>query len=371
MLMSLLAQRSFWLPEVASEAADSHDVTFYAILWTTTFFFLLVVGLMLFFIVKYRRRPQAETEAAPTHNTPLEIAWTLIPLIIVIVFFVMGFVGYMDFEFAPADSETIEVTGQKWSFNFTYPNGGSSNELFVQEGRPVRLLMRSADVTHALYIPAMRVQRNIVPGRTIEMWFKPTKAGVYDVFCTQYCGDGHSAMVTKVHVLDAAGYAARLSQLANPFKGPNDEILAYHEVGKKLATPCLQCHAVEPGSPVNTGPSWLTTWRQTHTFADGSTLAADAPEEQWEAYVKESIINPGAKLRTGYSNVMPPYASQYSGTPMKEAKLKALVEYIKSLGVTDYKPVYPDFIEGGEPAAGAATQTTQPASGAVVPNAGN
>ena len=147
---------------------------FYALLYVMAFFFFLVVAIMLAFVVLYRRRKGQLSDDGPTHNTPLEIFWTVIPLGIVIGFFVVGLRYYVDLEAPPAGADVVDVEASQWQFNFKYPNGAESNELYLLVDRPVVLRLTSKDVTHALYIPAFRVQRNAVPGKNTEIWFKPT-----------------------------------------------------------------------------------------------------------------------------------------------------------------------------------------------------
>ena len=175
MISSLLAQRTFWLEPPASTSAQNHDLVFYALLYVMAFFFFLVVAIMLAFVVLYRRRKGQTFDDAPTHNTPLEIFWTVIPLGVVIGFFVLGLRYYVDLESPPAGADVVDVEASQWQFNFKYPNGAESNELYLLVDRPVVLKLASKDVTHALYIPAFRVQRNAVPGQNTEIWFKPTR----------------------------------------------------------------------------------------------------------------------------------------------------------------------------------------------------
>ena len=150
---------------------------FYALLSVTAFFFFLVVAVMLAFVVLYRRRApgtpgRAGRSRCPTHNTPLEIFWTAIPLAIVIGFFVVGLRYYVDLESPPAGADVVDVEASQWQFNFKYPNGAESNELYLRFNRPVVLKLTSKDY-HSLYIPVFRVQRNAVPGQNTEIWFQP------------------------------------------------------------------------------------------------------------------------------------------------------------------------------------------------------
>jgi len=335
MLPHLFADSGVWLGPPASTSAEQHDVVFYTVLYISAFFFFLVVTLMLVFIVVYRRRKPGEDRGGPTHNTPLEIIWTGIPLVVVLVIFVLGFRGFLDIDTPPSDATVIDVEARQWAFSFTYPNGAVSERLILQIDQPVVLQLHSVDVLHSLYIPAFRMQRNAIPGRTTEMWFQPTKLGTYHVFCTQYCGDGHALMTTEAQVVDAAGYSAQLAQLANIFVDPGTrQPLPYAQVGERLykSSGCAQCHSAD-GS-VGQGPTWQGLFKRDQKFAvapAGYTLTAADDDARWEEYLRESIVDPGAKVVQGYQNVMPAYASQFGGSAYKEKKLAAIVEYIKSL----------------------------------------
>ena len=123
----IFAQASFWLEPAASTSAQEHDRVFYTVLYVTSFFFLLVVGLMLAFIVLYRRRRGVAGEGGPTHNTWLEVTWTGIPLVVVIVLFVMGLRAFLDFDTLPSNADVVDVEAKQWSFTFTYPSGARAS----------------------------------------------------------------------------------------------------------------------------------------------------------------------------------------------------------------------------------------------------
>jgi cytochrome c oxidase subunit II len=334
-MLDIFAQSTFWLEPAASTSATRHDFVFYIILYVTAFFFFLVVTLMLAFIVLYRRRKGLLQETKLTYNTPLEVVWTGVPLIVVMVIFVLGFHGFVDLDTPPSNATVIDVEARQWAFSFTYPNGAVSEKLYLQVDSPVLLQLRSVDVLHALYIPAFRIQRNAVPGRATELWFKPTELGVFHVFCTQYCGNGHSQMTTEAEILSESDYSAKLAQLANIFvDSATKKPLPYATVGERLykSSGCAQCHSVD-GS-LGQGPTWQGLFKRDEAFSiprEGYTLVASDDDAKWNAYLRESILNPGAKVVQGYQNVMPSYAAQFSGTPYKDKKLTALVEYIKSL----------------------------------------
>jgi cytochrome c oxidase subunit II len=334
-LLPLFADGTVWLEPAASTSAHRHDAVFHTVLYVTGFFFILVMLLMLTFIVLYRRRKGQHPENAPTHNTGLEIAWTLIPLGVVSTFFVLGFRAFLEDDTPPVNAEVIDVEARQWSYTFSYPSGGQSDRLYLRVNRPVLLNLHSSDVLHSLYIPAFRIQRNAVPGREVQMWFQPTQLGTYHIFCTQYCGDGHSRMTTEAVVLEEDEYQAKLAELANIFIDPEAKApRSYAAVGELLykSAGCSQCHSVD-GSP-NVGPTWKGLYKRDHEFStapQGYTLKASDDDAKWDAYLRESVLKPDAKVVEGFQNVMQPYAARFSGSPYKDKQLTAIVEYIKSL----------------------------------------
>ncbi len=366
MISSLLAQGTFWLEPPASTSAQNHDFVFYALLSVMGFFFFLVVTIMLTFVVLYRRRKGQLPDAGPTHNTPLEIFWTVIPLGLVIGFFVLGLRYYVDLESPPAGADVVDVVAKQWKFLFKYSNGAQSNELYLLVDRPVVLKLTSMDVTHALYIPAFRAQRNAVPGRITELWFKPTvptgkdpatgQESFYHVFCTQYCGNGHAEMHTKAFVLTKEDYDKKLAAAANIFVNPETkEPLPYAVVGRKLydMKGCAGCHSVD-GSEGHTGPTWKGLYKRDVEFSKsnvlGYTLRESDDDQKWDAYLRESILDPQAKIVQGVPELgMPSQKAEFSGSPEKEKELQAIIEYIKSLGDPKfYKPMKTPAAAGSE-----------------------
>ena len=198
------------------------------------------------------------------------------------------------------------------------------------------LQLHSADVLHALYIPAFRIQRNAVPGRTTEMWFQPTEIGTYHVFCTQYCGNGHSLMTTEAVVLDEAGYSAKLARAGQHLRRSGDQAAAALCRGgrdpvqeQRLRAVPLRRRLARARARPGRGSTSATTSSPCRRRATRCRPSDD--DAKWDAYLRESILDPGAKIVQGYQNVMPSYASQFSGSPYKDKKLAAIVEYIKSL----------------------------------------
>jgi cytochrome c oxidase subunit II len=366
-LLHLPILADYLLPKGASNLAEDFDRTWLLVLTVTGIFFCIVVGAMTYFVIRYRRRGPNDVTSKVTHNTPLEIVWTGIPLALVLLFFYLGFRGFLNYDTPRSDCVVIDVTAQKWFFTFTYPNGAQDGNLYLLYGQPVRLNLHSLDVLHGIQIPNFRVQRNLVPGRQTYMWFIPTeltpkviktdlKTGEsnliasegWPIRCTQYCGDGHSRMFAQAFVLDKADYEAKMRELANPFKkkeGDKNVFVPFETLGKSLVNQlgCGSCHSIDGTAAA--GPTWKGLWKRDHEFSyvnePGYTLKAGDSDEKWEAYLRESMVNPDAKLvRLNGVNYhgMTSYAAQLSGSVANDEKQRAIVAYIKSLGNTGWKP---------------------------------
>ena len=221
-----LKDNSFWLPNQASTVAESVDGIFDFIMWLNVIFFVLIVALMVWFTIKYRRPAGEKAQKAPSHHTPLELTWTIIPMIIVVVLFWVGMKAYADLQEPPKNAYEVHVTGAKWNWTFKHPAGAqeSNYEFHVPVNRPVKLIMQSKDVLHSLFIPAFRVKQDVVPGRTTHLWFTATEPGSYQLFCTEYCGKDHSVMPAIVHVMPEEdegkkqGFNNWLADASEPFK---------------------------------------------------------------------------------------------------------------------------------------------------------
>jgi cytochrome c oxidase subunit II len=349
--LRILADAHPMLPIPASNLAVDVDWAWTFILIVTTIFFFIVVGAMTIFVIKYRRRTPNDKTSEVTHNTPLEIAWTAIPLVILIGFFFIGFKGFLNYDTPLGNSIPVDVTARKWNFSFTYQNGATAPDLYVIKDVPFVMNLHSVDVLHGFYIPAFRTQRNLVPGRTTNVWFIATqyspKEG-FPIFCTQYCGQDHSRMFTFVHVLDKQAYEEKMKELANPFKEKDasgkSHYIPYVEIGKKLyqQSGCTSCHTVDGSKLI--GPTWKGLWKSDVRFSasnvPGYTLSASDSDQKWEEYIHESILQPDAKIVEGFNNVMPSFASQFGGDPgsAKDEELRAIITYIKSIGNTGWKP---------------------------------
>ncbi len=308
---------SLHMPPANSTIAGEVDALFYFIFYTAIVLFVLVMAFTTYFIIKYRRKGKRELTSGVAHNTKLEILWTVIPAILVIIVFVWGFKTYLRMNIAPADALEIKATGQKWFWVFDYPNGANSmNDLVVPAGKPVKLLMSSQDVIHSFFVPDFRVKMDVLPNRYTITWFEAINPGEYDIYCTEYCGKGHSEMLGKVKVLNEEDYEAWLAAAAVDIP----EGMSLEEAGAQLYTSkaCATCHSID-GSP-GVAPSFLAKFGSKEALVDGSEVLVD------ENYVRESILNPQAKIVQGYQPVMPTYQGV-----LTDRQIDALIAYMKTL----------------------------------------
>jgi cytochrome c oxidase subunit II len=304
------------LPIQASTTSGDIDALFWFITFLNVFFFVLIAGLLFVFITKYKRRSENEVTPHITHNFKLEVIWSVLPLIIVIFVFFWGFRGYIRATVAPGEAIEIQVRAKKWIWEFEYPDGMRTlNTIHVPVNKPVHLVMQSEDVLHSFFVPNFRIKHDIVPGRYTEVWFQATQTGPHQVFCTEYCGKGHSDMLARIVVDDDAAYQKWLIEGDEELKKmPLPELgkLVYENRG------CSTCHSLD-GSR-GQGPSWKGIWGARHTMTDGTNVLVDAN------YVKTSILEPQKMIVQGYDGIMPTYQGL-----LRPREVDGVVEYIKTL----------------------------------------
>src|SRR5467141_2605247 len=273
-------------PESASTMASRVDALYFFLLAVSVFFSLLIAGLIVFYAVRYRRRSPDAVGARIHGGMVLEITWTVVPFLITLVMFFWGASVYFAMARPPDETLNIYVVGKQWMWKFQHLDGQREiNELHVPVGRAVKLIMTSEDVIHDVFVPAFRVKADVVPGRYTSIWFQPTKPGRYHLFCAEYCGTRHSGMVGEVVVMDPSEYQSWLSG------GTAEGSLA--SAGAKLFQDlaCVTCHRADtPGR----GPVLQGLFGKTVELQNGERVVAD------EAYIRESILRPSAKITAGF-----------------------------------------------------------------------
>jgi len=309
-----------WIPEAASNLASKVDGVILVITLISIFFFVLISAVLIYFAVKYRRKREDEETPYITGSEPLEIIWTVIPSILLILLFVYGFVVYKEIRTPPEDSVDITVTAKQWLWTFDYYNGKKTlNELYVKQNIPVRMIMQADDVIHSFFIPQFRVKQDVLPGRYTQLWFTPSKVGTYDLFCAEYCGTGHSAMLGKVIVLSPEAYDI-WEKGVGVDEGASVASLPPAELGAKIYKEkgCNACHSID-GSVV-IGPSFKGLYGRTGVLEDGSSYTAD------ENYIRTSILEPQSQIVKGFQPVMP----SFKGI-LGDDEITAVIAYMKTL----------------------------------------
>jgi cytochrome c oxidase subunit 2 len=304
---------SFLFPLGASTFAPRVDSLMLFVAVVAFFFVFLVAGLIFFFVLKYHHGARVDRSKPVVFNLPLELAWTGIPLILVLIIFAWGAKLFIAMRQPPADAMEVYVVGKQWMWELQHSEGRRElNELHVPTGRPVKLLMTSADVIHSFYVPAFRVKQDVLPGRYTTEWFQASAPGRYRLFCAQYCGTAHSAMGGWIVALAPADYQRWLAGGEGAAaEAPMTE--AGGHLFRRLQ--CAACHR-EGGS----GPALAGLYGRVVSLEDGGRAVAD------ESYLRESIVRPDAKIAKGWAARMPSYEGR-----LDEAQLSELVVYLKSL----------------------------------------
>jgi cytochrome c oxidase subunit 2 len=296
---------------------DAVDPVFKFIFGACLLLFGGITATMIWFVIRYRRSRAPQPTSAVASNLGLEIVWTVLPSVLVMAMFYSGWAGYLTLRTVPEGALPVTATARMWSWSFTYANGRTSPQLYVPVGRPVLVNLVSLDLLHGFFLPAFRVKRDVVPGMKNHAWFVADRPGSYDLFCSQYCGKGHSAMITTVEAVPEAEFTAWLEGVSLP---------AGHGTlqpdGARLAKEqgCLACHSLDGRRGV--GPTFKGLYlKERSVRQDGKllTVAADV------AYLRESIRTPDTKVVEGYQPVMP------VNRDLQENEIEALVEFIEGI----------------------------------------
>ncbi len=301
-------------PEQASTISKGVDYLFYFLTANALFFAGLIFVLIFVFAIRYRRRSKDELPEEVKTHMALELGWTAIPAFLCVVIFVWASVLFFRNSRAPRNSMEIFVVGKQWMWHIQHPEGKREiNELHVPVNRPVKLIMTSQDVIHDFFIPAFRVKKDVLPDRYTSIWFEATETGKFHIFCAQYCGMGHSHMGGWIYVMPETEYQKWLSGGT-----ANTETMA--EAGAKLYGQygCVTCHGT------GRAPAFNGLYNKPVQLSTGEMAAAD------DGYLRESIIDPSAKLVNGYPAIMPTFKDQLS-----EEQVIDLIAFIKSLGTEE------------------------------------
>ena len=341
-----------WFPENASTFAADNDWLFWMISIVCIIFFIPIAFALFYFALKYQKPKGAPAESDTSHNTPLELAWSIGPSFFLVGMFIFGAKAYLDHRTVPDGANEVGLQGFKWGWTFNYGNGVYNPELHILLDEPTKLSMRSSDVIHSVFVPAFRAKKDVVPGRYNYMWFKPTvaservsdaelqaaieatKAGggewdhdrwqftkdgyrFFDLYCTEYCGKDHSKMQTVVVVHETLDDLNAWIEKYSKRQEGTDPV----EYGETLYNQrgCKGCHSIDGSNRV--GPSFKDSFGNTNrVLASGEVIVAD------ENYIRESILYPKAKVVVGMQPVMPSYKGQLS-----DDDIYCLIEYLKTV----------------------------------------
>lgn len=300
--------------EQASTLASQVDAIFFVLTALSVFFSVAVAGAIIFFALRYREGADVDRTDPLMDHTRLELTWSIIPFIMAMGVFAWAATVYVNMKTPPANAVEVYVIGKQWMWHAQHPSGKSEiNQLHVPINTPVKVILTSQDVIHDFFIPAFRIKQDAVPGRYTTLWFEATKPGEYHLFCAEYCGTEHSLMGGSVFAMEQTAYE-------NWIRGDSDTTgQSLSQAGEQLFQQrgCISCHSGEPNAR---GPALAGIFGETVELQDGSTVTVD------ESYLRESILNPQAKIVAGYAPIMPTYEGQIS-----EQGLVQLIEYIKSL----------------------------------------
>ena len=306
----------------ASNFVQGVDRAFLVILGISFFFLIALTAIMIYFIYKYNNK--RHPVATQIHgSTTLEIIWTVIPFIITMVMFYYGWAGWNTMQKPPKDAMEVTVIGRMWNFSYLYENGRQTDTLYLPKDQAVKLNLKAMDVLHSFYIPAFRVKQDMVPNKKDNfMWFIPQRAGIYEIFCAEYCGLQHSYMYSSVKVMEASDFKAFMTDTARVAAVATNE--SPGATGKKIMQNigCFACHTVDGTKLV--GPSFKGIWGEEQTVVSGKETRKVKVDEE---YIKRSIYDPNADVVEGFmKGLMVSYNGQLS-----EADIANIIEYLKTV----------------------------------------
>ena len=299
-------------PPDASSTGWQVDLIFWALSALSAFIMLLVFAPLIYFAVKYRRGKAANRALSNTPTWKLELTWTIIPLFVGLGIFGWAADVFFRIQAPPPNALEVSVVGKQWMWKLQHAEGNREiNELHIPVGSPVKLTMTSQDVIHDFFVPAFRAKQDVIPGRYTTEWFLPTRVGKYRIFCAQYCGTSHAAMIGWVYVMERRDYQEWLTTT-----GQGETMIAageslFHQLG------CSGCHGVSSKIPA---PRLEGVYGHPVPLEGGQIVMAN------DQYIRDSILLPASQIAAGYQNLMPTFAGHLS-----EEEVMQLVAYVKSL----------------------------------------
>jgi len=298
----------------ASNFVEGVDLSFYIILGISVFFLVGITFTMIFFVIRYRKKKNPKATDIKGNNK-LEIIWTVIPTILVLVMFYYGWTGYAPMRSVPDDAMVVKAHGQMWSWSFEYDDGRRSEKLVVPLNKPVKVDLVSHDVIHSFYVPAFRIKEDLVPGKNNWLWFKPLETGTYDIYCAEYCGERHSYMLADLVVLPEEDYEIWYKDSLGVSNDPPGLQLL-----KQYA--CVSCHSRD-GSEI-VGPTFKQIWGRNEIVVEDGVEKEIVVDEE---YIKRSIFDPDFEVVKGYTGGQ---MISYKET-LSDEQIQQIIDYLKTL----------------------------------------
>ncbi len=300
----------------ASNLAEGVDKAFLFIFIIAFIFIIGITAFMIWTVIHFSRK-KGKAAQQFTGSMKLEVLWTVVPLILVMLMFWIGWKGFAPMRKVPADAMIITAIGRMWEWEFVYSDSLRSKELVLPVNKPVKLELFSEDVNHSLFIPAFRVKEDVIPGYDNYLWFTPNYIGNYEILCTEYCGLLHSAMTSKTRIVDQEEFDAWYKELVAASYIPEDEGLTLLR-----GTGCLACHSLDGSKLV--GPSFAGLYGSQRTVEEGNTQKTVTADE---AYIISSIYDPNKEVVVGYArNLMQSYRDL-----LTVENIAIMTEYMKTL----------------------------------------
>ena len=312
-----------WIPLVPDSASTFSwkvDALYFYLSGITLFFSLLISAVLIFFVIRYRRRTPYEIPRPIAGSHKLETLWTVIPFLIAMTIFGWSARVYFDQYKPPSNAIEVYVVGKQWMWKLQHATGQREiNQLHIPVGRKVKLIMTSEDVIHDFFIPAFRTKADVMPGRYTTMWFEATTPGTYHLFCAEYCGMNHSGMIGSIIVMEPREFDNWLSGNINNMSPATAGQQLYQTLG------CASCHGANGEG--GRGPTLAGAFGKMTPLITGDSVRVD------EGYIRESILNPQAKIVQGFGPIMPTFQGQVS-----EDQVLQLIAYLKSLHAAGETP---------------------------------